>query len=115
MDELKGIVLYDIERDGCLNGVYTNNLTPNAEIYTETAKRKSRVDNKNTIVEVYDCFYFDAESERVNCTLTFEIINGIINAEWRLLNNDIIFTGQGFLMNDRQIAISYWLPNTNQN
>lgn len=111
MEKLKGIVLYDIERDGCLNGVYTNNLTPRSEIFTETAKLKSKVDvkNENTIVEVYDCFYFDAVDERVDCILTFRITNGRYDAEWILIGEtEPRFIGQGFLMNDRQIAISYW-------
>ena len=112
MEKLKGIVLYNIERDGCLNGVYTNNLTSGAEIFTETAKLKSKTDkktNENTFVEVYDCFYFDAVDGRIDCTLTFTSTNGIIDAKWVLLDDDRpLFIGQGFLMNDRQIAISYW-------
>lgn len=110
MNELKGIVLYNIERDDNLNGVYTNNRTLNSEIFTETARLiKPITFEEETEIQNYQCFYFDAESNRVNCTLTFRITNGLYQATWRLLGEDNpIFIGEGFLMNDRQIAISYW-------
>ncbi|WP_298119075.1 hypothetical protein [Flavobacterium sp.] len=109
--QFRGIILFNIELNGNLNGVYTNNLTPNAEIYTETAKLKDDTLVENgTEVHIYDSFYFDAVEGRVDCTLTFRITNGIYIAEWRLLGNEkTLFIGEGFLMNNRQIAISYWL------
>jgi len=111
MDELRGIVLYNIERDGNLNGVYTNNHPiTNSRIFTETARLIEPITFDGTIENrIYDCFYFDAVDGRVDCTLTFRISNGRYDAEWTLLNqNRPLFIGQGFLMNDRQIAISYW-------
>lgn len=60
-----------------------------------------------TEVHIYESLYFDL-IEWVHCTLTFRITNGVFAAEWRLLNNEVIFRGEGFLMNERQIAISYW-------
>jgi len=102
MNEFRGIVLYNIELNGNLNGVYTNDHPiTNNRIFTETARPRDNETN------VYDCFYFDAADGRVNCTLTFTITNGIYDAEWEL-ENGFIFRGRGFQMNDRQIAISYW-------
>lgn len=109
MNEFRGIVLYNIELNGNLNGVYTNDHPiTNARIFTETARliNDTLIENETKVHE-YDCFYFDAVDGRVNCTLTFRITNGIYNAEW-VLENGYIFRGQGFQMNDRQIAISYW-------
>ena len=110
MNEFKGIVLYNIERDGNLNGVYTNNdSNGNARIATETARLidDSLVEG-DTEVHIYDCFYFNND-EGINCTLTFRITNGIYRADWQLNDGTPIFIGEGFQMNDRQIAISYWL------
>lgn len=109
MGNFRGIVLYNIELDGNLNGVYTSNHPEmRARIFTETARLRDNtlIENK-TEVHIYDSFYFDAVDGRVNCTLTFRITNGIYNAEW-VLENGFIFVGQGFQMNERQIAVSYW-------
>lgn len=110
MNEFRGIVLYNIELNGNLNGVYTNNHPiTNGRIFTETARlRDNTLVEQGTEVIVYDCFYFDV-NESVECTLTFRITNRIIDAFWQLPNQTApIFTGQGFQMNERQIAISYW-------
>ncbi len=110
MEDIKGIVLYNIELEGNLNGVYTNNHSEMmARIFTETARlTENALIENGTEVHIYDSFYFDAIDGRVNCTLTFRITNGIYNAEWRLLDEENpLFIGEGFLMNERQIAISY--------
>lgn len=106
---LRGIILYDIQLNGDLNGVYTNNLTPNADLYTETARLLEFTgDFRTNGTRIYDCFYFDAEAGRVNARLEFEINNGIINASWIIDGNEEpAFVGQGYQMNERQIAIAY--------
>jgi hypothetical protein len=83
MNEFRGIVLYNIERDGNLNGVYTNNHPiTNGRIATETARlRDNTLVENETEVHVYDCFYFDAIDGGIECTLTFRITNGIYRAE----------------------------------
>lgn len=114
MDEFRGIVLYNIELNGNLNGVYTNNHPiTNGRIFTETARlRGDTFFEGNTEVRIYDCFYFDVVEGGVECTLTFRITNGIYRVEWHLPNQTTpIFIGEGFQMNDRQIVISYWLNN----
>jgi hypothetical protein len=110
MNEFRGIILYDIQLNGNLNGVYTNNRTPNSELFTETAQLLpgSIGDFRTNGRMVYDCFYFDAESGRVNATLVFEIENGIINVQWTIEGDENpIFIGEGYQMNQRQIAITY--------
>ncbi|WP_162127943.1 hypothetical protein [Flavobacterium phycosphaerae] len=109
MEEFRGLVLYNLELDGNLNGVYTNNHPDlRGQIFTETARlRDDTIIVDETQIRVYDCFYFDAVDGSINCTLTFNITNRIITATWTL-NGRVIFTGEGFQMNDRQIAISYW-------
>ncbi|MDI1256625.1 MAG: hypothetical protein PSV16_11045 [Flavobacterium sp.] len=112
MNEFHGIILYEIERNGNLNGVYTNNHPfTNSRIFTETATLRGEVSFEGEIeTRIYDCFYFDAVDGATNCTLIFRIINGIYQGQWIFDNGDVIFIGEGFQMNDRQIAISYWLP-----
>jgi len=105
----RGIVLYNIERNKFLNGVYSNNHpATGGRIFTETVRLidDSLVEG-NTLVHIYESLYFDLE-DWVNCRLTFRITDGVYRAVWQLPNGNIIFRGEGFLMNDRQIAITYW-------
>lgn len=108
--KFRGIILYDIQLNENLNGVYTNNHTPNSELFTETARflaDESTGDFRNGR-KIYESFYFDFEAGRVNARLVFTITNGIINAEWFINDEaDATFIGQGYQMNQRQIAISY--------
>lgn len=111
MKEFKGIVMYNIELDGNLNGVYTNNHPAlSGRILTETARVRadSQPYNGEDGRFVYDSVYIDVDNSSVNCELVFTIQNRIIDAVWSLPNGRVIFRGQGFQMNERQIAISYW-------
>lgn len=114
MEEIRGIVLYNIERDGNLNGVYTNNHPDmSGIIFTETARLvDDTLIEGNTQVHIYESLYFD-QATWIHCKLTFGITNGVYQATWELPNGDIPFRGEGFLMNDRQIAISYWFTANN--
>lgn len=109
MEDFRGIILYNIELNGNLNGVYTNNhKDKKGEILNEIAKLRTRTET-DSIVEIYDCVYFEDNSERISCTLTFTITNGIINAVWQPVDKDKpLYRGEGFKMNDHQIAIAYW-------
>ena len=114
MEEFRGIVLYNIELDGNLNGIYTNNHpVTNGRIFTETARlTDDTLVEGETEVHIYECFYFDAVDSGVECTLTFRITNRIIKAAWQMRDQESpLFIGEGFQMNDHQIAINYWLNN----
>ncbi|WP_333878566.1 hypothetical protein [Flavobacterium sp.] len=110
MNNVRGIVLYDTESDNTLNGVYTNN-DPSVwgTILGETArlvKSYPNTDNGTQLLE-YDCFYFDFPTGGVSCTLLLEVNGRVYKAKW-LANGKTLFEGEGFKMNERQIAISYW-------
>lgn len=112
MAKVKGIVLYDIQMDSTLNGVYTNSDPQvNGTILTETARLVNQYPDIEggigTQIFEYDCFYFDFPNGGVNCRLIFKVNGNIYHTEW-ILNGNIIFKGQGFQMNDSQIALSYW-------
>lgn len=111
MEEFRGIIIYNIELDGNLNGVYTNNHPEmRGRIFTETARIRinSQPYNGEDGIFVYDSAYIDIDNSFVNCELVFTVQNRVISATWNILERGIIFRGEGFLMNDRQIAISYW-------
>lgn len=105
--KIKGIVLYDKQLNGKLNGVFTNNdPNNNAEIFTETARL-----NPNRICENggnwYEVFYFDGNNGKTFGEMNlYKNSHNMYIAEW-YVNANIIFKGFGFDMNERQIAINY--------
>lgn len=109
MGNFRGIVLYNIELDGNLNGVYTNNHRDlSGRILTETLRPiGDPIIEEGNEVYNYNSLYFDALEDWVDCTLKLTISNRIYTAEWSR-ENVVIFQGEGFRMNERQIAITYW-------
>lgn len=110
-----GIILYGIELNGCLNGVYTNDGL-NGEMFNEIARiRKQDNSNKNEICGEYDCFYFDAIDGRAGWTLVIEYKNPQRKSNeyiftWKNKSGKITFVGAGYKMNEKQIAVHY-VPN----
>lgn len=103
-----GIILYNRESDGCLNGIYTNN-NINGLIFNEIARRTAGVDN--SIQGDYVCSYIDNGNVLHGATLTITEINPTLNRTYKFLWKDAksqpIFEGIGFIMNKKQIAVYY--------
>jgi hypothetical protein len=109
-----GLILYTIERNGCLNGVYTNTGC-NGVIYNEIARKP--VILTTGIDGDYDCQYFDIASTTTNaretCILriTPEPVSlNFFKFEWIDYKNaaNILFEGRGYQMDDRHISVYYW-------
>lgn len=97
----KGLILYNIEKDGCLNGVYTNEYCK-GEIWNEILKKKTKDDD---ICGEYLCAYSEGK-KIINDTLEIkkhENNNGSYNFEWGKY-----FTGYGYKINDHQIIVHYY-------
>lgn len=105
--KVKGIVLYDKQLNGKLNGVFTNNdPNNNAEIFTETARPNL---NKKCVNggTWYEMFYFDSSNGRFNGELNlYKNNHNMFIAEW-YVGGSLIFSGFGFDMNERQISLYY--------
>lgn len=102
---VSGLVLYDIELDGCLNGVYTNDHAAGL-IYNEIARRRPDSPDGD-LSGIYDCFYFDENNSRNNAVLTISRIGRTYHLEWRT-DSRIIFNGVGYIMNEKQLVVHYW-------
>jgi len=101
-----GIVLYNIELNGCLNGVFTNDGLSGV-IYNEIAKIKGGA-RSHDFSGIYDCFYFDRPDLRNDVELEISTSNGMYTFTWRnITTRQAIFIGTGFLMNEKQIAVHY--------
>ena len=103
-----GIVLYNIELDGCLNGVYTNDHV-DGDIFNEIARRHTNI-GEDDLSGIYDCFYFDINNSRIDAELTIGIKsnkNRTYAFSWEV-KGKIIFEGIGYRMNEKQVAVHYW-------
>ena len=99
-----GIILYTIERDGCLNGVYTHEGLK-GKIFNEIARKLRKQGNKTT----YACAYFEAVGQDVAKTAILEITrepSGILRFSW-LSGGKEIFHGDGYKMNPLQMSVIY--------
>jgi hypothetical protein len=114
-DNFSGIILYDIEMDDCLNGVYTN-IPDGGVILNECCRKKtdSPKIESDRIIGHYASHWFDMDSNPVNGTL--EITNHSYKEEKQLKvysflwkeGSNIVFRGVGYKMNHNQIAVTYW-------
>lgn len=106
----KGIALYSIELDGCLNGVYTNE-DVDGLISNEILIPLDKGKYDNPLIGEYLCRYFDNKTK-----LGYEEIleislekrtNGTYIFTWKGKNNVIKFTGVGYKMTEKLLAVSY--------
>ena len=105
---VKGVALYNIELDGCLNGVFTND-NIDGQIFNEIAKISTSI-GADGLSGIYHCFYFDSGNSRNDAELTIGIANGTTKKydfSW-VVNNKIVFKGVGYKMNEKQVVVHYW-------
>ena len=104
--DFNGVVLYNIELDGCLNGVYTNT-GAKGEICNEINKKRSDTENNDSIDEIlgtYDCKYFD-QSGTLKID-THPLDKRIYHFNWDIKGNE--HEGVGYKVNKEQIVVTYW-------
>ena len=103
----EGLILYTIERDGCLTAVYTNEHL-GSPIYNEIARKK---DGKPDIIEgEYDSAYFESQNSIVSqCVLKIERKNQYrFEFKWYKQGSTTpIFQGYGYLLKHDMIAVHY--------
>lgn len=113
MPTFEGVVVYTIERNGCLNGVYANNAQPLPNhVYNEIAKRKkdAETNKEHPLVGTYLCSWIEWSNNGdiiVNGVLTINWVGTCYSLEWRDNNNNILFIGKGFQTGDYQLTVRY--------
>jgi len=115
-----GIVLYDIEKDNCLNAVWTNQIN-SGKISNEIIRKKLKQHTKDEIKKYsvpkghiadnidgfYDYCFFDKTTAQGELEIRHIDLN-VYQFLWR--GTDGNPEGIGYKMNDRQIAVTYWYP-----
>lgn len=102
----QGIALYSIELDSCLNGVYTNE-HEDGRISNEIAV-KTNPENTE-LIGTYKYTYFDRQ-ERYNGLLKISLAQPktrTFTFEWRDESGNLVFSGTGYKMNEKQVAVRY--------
>ena len=101
-----GIIVYQIESDGCLNGVFTTEIS-DGYIYNEVANKISS--DFEELCGEYNCFYFEDGSSHDDVILNIQIKKDKKNTykvTWTESGN-LIFEGIGFKMNEKQFVVRY--------
>jgi hypothetical protein len=109
-----GIALYNIEMDGCLNGVYTD-IEANGVIFNEINRKKKYSEAKSSdIIGDYDSLSFDRISKKSKrnkyCRGSLKITkyNKAYSFKWINSHDVPEYEGIGYKMNTTQIAVTYW-------
>lgn len=102
---MTGLILYSIELNGCLNGVYTNDSGSMPEICTETAKRRTGTGDGDMLSGTYDCMFFEPTSTH-KTILTIECVRDTFYFIWGDLTAPT-FIGVGYIMNQTQAVVRY--------
>ena len=112
-----GIVVYTIEKDGCMNGVYTNE-TNNGNVCNEIAIKKTKPLHSinwypNDLPGEYDVAFFERTATGIK-EFSMDLIiappvNGMHEVKWTEKGNpaNIKFSGSGYVMNGWQFVVRY--------
>ena len=108
-----GVVLYNIESNGCLNGVYTNDGV-SGEIFNEIARLQINGQRgEDGISGIYDCLYFDLNNSSCKRSLKISVspqhsARKIYTYTFEWSNENVMsFKGTGYRMNETQIVVHY--------
>lgn len=102
---MNGLILYSIEHDGCLNGVYTNDGGRSPELCNEIAKRRHGTNGHDRLSGTYDCMFFEPRNSH-SLMLTIEMWRDTYYFIWGDLTAPN-FIGIGYIMNDTQVVVRY--------
>jgi hypothetical protein len=108
----KGLALYTIESDSCLNGVYTEDVL-DGETYREVARLKKKLKG-DEICGIYDSLFFGKDNPHNKAELR---VTGTLKKSgkyeytfvWVNESTKKVFEGFGYKMNEKQIVVHYWM------
>ena len=105
----KGIVLYNIELDGCLNGVFINEHS-NGRIWNELLKKLDDTKADNSIEGTYTAIWIDEEQTNGVDTAIVEVVyrDNAFDFTWKHIIGGTRWKGIGYKMNHNQIVVNYW-------
>lgn len=100
-----GIALYSMDKDGSLNGSYTNEHAQGI-VYDEIAQRVTPLGN-DPLLGTYECVYFEAGAKKIEANLNIDHNGQTYTFEWRAKNGNDHYRGVGHRMRNEIIAVRY--------
>lgn len=114
-----GIIVYSVEKNGCLNGRYTNE-DQDGVLYNEILRKeiKNTLDSDETLHPLcgeYKAMYFDNGNSEIQCDVTISRVNaegkktnGTFFLEWvDKESKGAYLRGIGYLISDRELVVAY--------
>lgn len=109
MPKTQGVIVYKIERDGCLNGFYTTSDNGKShELYNEIARKIDPSENmaEDAIAGKYVCSWININNEVMVATLTIHNCEKSYELTWNVAGNDR-YKGTGYITGAHQLTVSY--------
>lgn len=106
MRDTKGTIVYQIEKDGCLNGLYHNEDQP-TKTYNEIARQTSNTDETDKLTGTYIASWIDIDNTVKVGTLTITKRN---KKEYILtwqVDGKNVYRGSGTLTKGNQLTASF--------
>jgi hypothetical protein len=101
---MNGIITYEIGKDGCLNGFYSNESAKG--IYNEIARKEPQQNNEDDdLCGKYKSAYFQGNNDIVIADLVITKQSGVYHLEWTSKKGN--FTGTGFKTRDNELVVRY--------
>ncbi len=106
MPKTEGVIVYKIERDGCLNGFYTTSDNGKSHrLYNEIA-RKEESANTTVIEGEYVCSWININNEVVIGKLIIIKSTSCYELTWHVDGKDK-YKGTGYITGEHQLTVSY--------
>jgi len=102
-----GMINYTLIGDGCLNGVWSNSLKQEPDLFNEIARK---VDTAIPgLAGTYHCTWIDMPDNVVSGTLVITQVRNTnsYTLTWTV-EGDTWFSGVGMLLGDRSFIVTYW-------
>lgn len=106
----KGLILYTIEKDGGLNGIYTNEAgKAPGEIFGEIAKKRKSDNPSPGIQGIYDSVYFEHGNPNAEqCELEINCNSVPFTLSWKKHSSrKVIWQGYGYQMRQDLLVVHY--------
>ena len=105
------MILYTIEKDGCLSGIYTNeHQNGPGKISGETARKKDDSSLPTNLEGIYDSVFFEHGNPNAEqCELEIDCKNIPFTLAWKKPNaKQPLWEGYGYKMRDNLLVVHYW-------
>ena len=104
--DIRGIIVYEIKDDGCLNGTWTNNDVEGV-VMNEIAKKVGT--DTHVVRGDYIVAFIDFNGDVFKGKLSIDQNGSVYNLKWYIENADLNYEGIGLRFGNNNLVASYWV------